>query len=31
VLKGDPAADITALAAVQYTLRAGRIIYSRTR
>jgi imidazolonepropionase-like amidohydrolase len=27
VLKGDPATDIRALAAVQYTLRAGKVIY----
>jgi imidazolonepropionase-like amidohydrolase len=29
VVKGDPAADIDALAAVEYTLRDGRIIYRR--
>jgi imidazolonepropionase-like amidohydrolase len=27
VLKGDPAQDIRALADVQYTLRAGRMVY----
>jgi imidazolonepropionase-like amidohydrolase len=31
VVKGDPAADIRALAAVEYTIRDGRIIYRSTR
>jgi imidazolonepropionase-like amidohydrolase len=31
VLRGDPSKDVRALAAVQYTLRDGKIIYSRSR
>ena len=30
VVEGDPARDIRALAAVRYTVRAGRLIYRRT-